>query len=115
MLMRPTRIGDLNLDGTVTIADFIGLASHFNNAGPNVTWQEGDINYDGAVTIADFITLASNFNQSYTGEVFAIDPADQQLLSSFAASVGATSAVPEPGMLGLLGIAAALLPRRRRR
>src|SRR5438105_4814580 len=37
ILIRPTKVGDLNLDGSVTIADFIALASHFNQAG---TWEE---------------------------------------------------------------------------
>src|SRR5207253_9967525 len=40
VLIRPTRIGDLNLDGAVTIADFIDLASNFNSTGG---WQEGDL------------------------------------------------------------------------
>ena len=53
LLIRPTIAGDLNLDGVVTISDFIDLASNFNQLG--VTWQEGDINYDGAVTISDLI------------------------------------------------------------
>jgi hypothetical protein len=110
IFIRPTKIGDLNLDGQVTISDFIDLASHFNGVG---TWQEGDLNYDGAITISDFIDLASNFNTSYSGEVFPISPADAQLLSDFAAAHGA--AVPEPATMGLLVFAAALLPRRRRR
>lgn len=108
--VRATRLGDLNLDGSTTIADFIALASHFNQPG---LWQDGDINYDGSVTIADFIALASNFNQSYTGETWAISAQDEKLLSSFAASVGA---VPEPGIMGsfLIGAFGLLLRRRRR-
>ena len=51
LYIRPTRVGDLNLDGSVTISDFIDLASHFNMG----TWQQGDLNYDGNVSISDFI------------------------------------------------------------
>jgi len=95
----------------VTISDFIDLASHFNGSGG---WQEGDLNYDGVVTISDFIDLASNFNTSYSGEVFPISAEDQQTLSNFAASIGAS--VPEPGTLGVIGaLAFGLLGRRRRR
>jgi hypothetical protein len=90
ILMRPTRIGDLNLDGSVTIADFIELASHFNQSG---LWSDGDVNFDGMVTIADFIDLGANFNQNYSGESFPISDHDQQMLSAFAASV------PEPASL----------------
>jgi len=108
---RATKLGDLNLDGVVTISDFIDLASHFNGSGG---WQEGDLNYDGVVTISDFIDLASNFNTSYTGEVWPINAADQQTLASFAASIGAN--VPEPGTMGLIALGAfGLLGRRRRR
>src|SRR5207237_9648260 len=91
VLIRLTRIGDLNLDGVVSISDFIDLASHFNGPG---TWQEGDLNYDGQVTIADFIDLASNFNTSYSGEVFPISAEDQQTLNAFAAAHGVSVAEP---------------------
>ncbi|HEV8606106.1 MAG TPA: autotransporter-associated beta strand repeat-containing protein [Tepidisphaeraceae bacterium] len=117
IFIRPTRIGDLNLDGQVTISDFIDLASHFNGSG---TWQEGDLNYDGQITISDFIDLASNFNATYAGGSTPINPSDQLTLSNFASGIGVDpavigSAVPEPSTLSLLTIGVcALLPRRRR-
>jgi hypothetical protein len=109
LLIRPTRIGDLNLDGQVTISDFIDLASHFNGAG---FWQDGDLNGDRLVTISDFIDLASNFGAAYAGGAFPISAADQLALDSFAADHGITL-VPEPSMFSLLFLAGALLSRRR--
>jgi len=106
ILIRPTRIGDLNLDGMVTISDFIDLASHFNSTG---TWQEGDLNYDGAVTISDFIDLASNFNTSYSGDTWPISPEDHQILIAFEAAN-----VPEPQIVGVLTGGWVFLARRRR-
>ena len=111
VLIRPTRIGDLNLDGVVTIADFIDLASHFNLIG-TATWQEGDLNYDRNVTIADFIDLAGNFNMSYAGDAWPISAADAAMLADFAQAHG----VPEPGVaLIMLGAVGALVRRRRAR
>jgi hypothetical protein len=53
-------VGDLNRDRTVSIADFITLASNFGKTG--ATYVEGDINFDGQVSIADFIDLSAKFN-----------------------------------------------------
>ena len=109
--VRATKLGDLNLDGQVSISDFLDLASHFGSAGG---WQEGDLNYDGSITISDFLDLASNFGSTYSGEIFPINAEDQQKLASFAASIGAS--VPEPGTMGLIAVGAfGLLGRRRRR
>src|SRR5207244_5913367 len=90
VLIRYTRIGDLNLDGTVTISDFIDLASNFNHIG-GATWQMGDVNYDSSVTISDFIDLASNFNQSVTGDAFPISEEDAAMLAHFAQANGASA------------------------
>ena len=60
--IRPGVIGDINFDNTVTIADFITLASNFNKSPAN--YADGDVNYDGSVSIADFIDLAANFNKT---------------------------------------------------
>jgi uncharacterized delta-60 repeat protein len=54
-----TIIGDLNLDRSVTIADFIDLSSNFNKTA--TSWISGDVNFDQKTTIADFIDLAGNF------------------------------------------------------
>jgi fibronectin-binding autotransporter adhesin len=111
VLIRYTRVGDLNLDGTVTISDFIDLASNFNHAG-GATWQMGDVNYDGSVTISDFIDLASNFNQSVSGDALPISGEDATMLADFAAENG-VSAVPEPSCLLMIPLAAFVFRRRR--
>ena len=74
VLVRPTVIGDLNLDGTVSISDFIDLASHFGASG--ATWADGDVNYDQNVTISDFIDLAANFGATFSGQTLPISQSD---------------------------------------
>jgi hypothetical protein len=111
LLIRTTRVGDLNLDGCVTISDFIDLASHFNSSG---FWDQGDMNGDGIISISDFIDLASNFNSCFDGTELSATPAEQQMLAAFAAEHG-VSVVPEPGSFSALLGAASLLRRRRRR
>jgi len=111
VLIRYTRIGDLNLDGTVTISDFLDLASHFNTVG-GATWQMGDVNYDGSVTISDFIDLASNFGQGVSGEVTATSNVDGAPVANFATDNG-VSAVPEPSWMSMLGAAGTIFLARR--
>ncbi|MEE9211021.1 MAG: dockerin type I domain-containing protein, partial [Phycisphaeraceae bacterium] len=92
MVMRPALPGDTNLDGMVTLSDFIQLQNHFGQVGG---WTDGDFNGDGMVTIADFAILQSNYGAG-TGS-------------------SAPGAVPEPatGLLVLIG--AGLACRRPRR
>jgi hypothetical protein len=78
IIVRPAVIGDLNLDNTVSISDFIDLSANFN--GSSTTWATGDLNYDDLTTIADFIDLSANFNTIYSGSstpapAFAPSPA----------------------------------------
>jgi len=110
ILIRPTRLGDLNLDGVVTISDLIELASNFNST--NKTWQEGDLNNDGVVTISDFIDLASNFNVTYSGQTIPLSQSDREALDAFAAAHGV--AIPEPASIAIIFFSslAALRPRR---
>jgi hypothetical protein len=108
VFIRSTQIGDLNLDGCVTISDFIDLASNFNKPG---FWFQGDLNGDGQITISDFIDLASNFNKCYDGTEFPIAATEQQMLTDFATANGATL-VPEPSAMWLLFAVVAVLIRR---
>jgi hypothetical protein len=110
--IRPVRVGDLNLDGRVTVADFIDLASNFNTIG-TATWQEGDLNYDRNVTLSDFIDLASNFNGAYNGESWPISEAEAALLNEFAAAHGV--AIPEPNTFTVMLITVGALSRRGQR
>ena len=93
VLVRYTRLGDANLDGTTGIADFSRLGANFNQPGG---WAQGDFNLDGTVGIADFSLLGANYNQS-AGDAFARG-----------------GAVPEPTAMGLLAVAGFALVRRRR-
>jgi len=93
-----TIVGDLNLDKTVSISDFIDLSANFNQAGG---WRQGDGNYDRNVTISDFIDLASNFGQSLIASppMISPQPAASKQLPLVPASEGA--AVDEPDVLVL--------------
>jgi hypothetical protein len=104
VLVRGTRYGDANLDGTVNLSDFNALASNFGTTGK--VWTQGDFNYDGTVNLSDFNLLAGNFGLAALGH----EPTPQDW-SNLAA------AVPEPGCISLMSLAGAapLLSRRRRR
>jgi len=66
IFIRPTRIGDLNLDGTVSIATSSPRRS-LQPKRPRHHLAGRRLNYDGSVSIADFIDLAANFNSNYAG------------------------------------------------
>ena len=69
-LLRYTRDGDADLNGSVNLNDFNRVAANFGQS--NKVWVHGDSNYDGVVNLADFNALAGNFGQTAAGpDVFA--------------------------------------------
>jgi hypothetical protein len=82
----------------VDVADLGTLASNWQTSAP---WTSGDFDYSGSVDVADLGLLASNWQAGVGGP---LGPSLQEAL----ASVGLGSiAVPEPGLMALLG---ALIP-----
>ena len=72
ILVRYTRAGDANLDGTVNLTDFNRLAGGFGATA--AYWTQGEFNYDRSVNLSDFNLLATNFGQSTST---AADDADE--------------------------------------
>jgi hypothetical protein len=74
-------LGDLNEDRTVSIADYITLASNFGTTG--ALYFQGDMNYDGTISIADFIDMGRAFgNELGTPPPAVPQPAAEVSISS---------------------------------
>jgi autotransporter-associated beta strand protein len=103
-----TYFGDVNIDGQVSGDDYTIIDSNLDTDPPvGLEWLSGDANLDGIVTGDDYTIIDSNLGLGSGSPLTA---------SSLSADFGELSrAVPEPGSLGLLFGAAALLSRRRRR
>jgi len=100
-LIRPTLIGDTNLDGAVNFTDLLALAQHYG--GTDVSWQLGDFDYDKSVGFDDLLALAQNYGSSLGAAVQLSQPTDP------------ASQAPEPDVLWTTGLAVIPLLRRRRR
>lgn len=111
VLIRFTKAGDTNLDGSVGFADLVSVAQHYGDSSGNRLWSEGDVNYDGNVGFADLVIIAQNY-----GSALPSLPVGADYPGGFAAAYAAAqAAVPEPGTISLLGATGLLLARRRRR
>lgn len=99
LLLKFTRFGDSDLNGTVNLADFNRLAANFGTSA--AFWHGGDFSYDGMVDLQDFNLLAGNFGLMASGTHIRAD--DWAALSAV---------VPEPVLCLLLPLA--LLARRNR-
>jgi hypothetical protein len=112
ILVRATIKGDSDLNGTVNFDDLLTLAQNYNVTGTG-EWYTGDFTFDGNVNFDDLLNLAQNYSAvlaidgQTTGSAFITD--------SFAGDWAlAMSLVPEPTSLATLGMASALISRRRR-
>ncbi len=101
-LPRSFRGGDANKDGLVNLQDFNVLAGNFGSTG--ASWTQADFNGDHLVNLQDFNILAGNFGLS--GSPLGTTAGDWSALAA---------AVPEPSVLGLLGLGVGFIARRRHR
>jgi hypothetical protein len=108
LLVMPTLIGDLNMDGAVNSLDYFALTPNLGKS--EMTWGSGDLNGDGDVNALDYFALTPNLGQT----VADLSPA----FGGAGGNPGApaiVSATPEPASLTLLGLGGVLLIGRRRR
>ena len=69
--LRATVYGDANLDGSVSFADLIALARHYNNAG-SASWDQGDFTFDGSAGFADLLALAHDYGKTLASPAVAV-------------------------------------------
>lgn len=104
------QLGDANLDGFVDTSDFAIWAQHLSEEGSYNKWARGDWNGDNVVDTSDFSIWADNLG----GIALTADLLSPYVGDAFALELVQIAAVPEPSVLGLLGVAGAMsLPRRR--
>jgi T5SS/PEP-CTERM-associated repeat protein len=109
ILVGPELLGDANVDGVVNFNDFVIVSQNFGSTGG---WVQGNFGTDAVVDFNDFVTFSQHFGQSWGGAT-NLELTEEQMsaMQAFSMSIGA----PEPGTLGLLGMAALMLARRRRK
>src|SRR5688572_9214037 len=100
VLVKYTYFGDTNLDGRVSIADYLAIDRGF--ARGSTGWANGDFDYSGAIDGTDFFLI----DQAFLGQGSALNG------TSAGAAPSAAAAVPEPSILCLL-IGTLLALRRR--
>jgi autotransporter-associated beta strand protein len=109
VLIKYTFVGDADLSGTITSADYaqIDNAFAYNSANPSTPmggWYNGDFNYDGLINGDDYTLIDNAFN-TQGATTFTAIPAEI-----------VSSVVPEPTTLAVLVMGAGgLLVRRRRK
>jgi autotransporter-associated beta strand protein len=94
--------GDVDLDGSVNVFDLVGVngAGRYGS-GLVADWSQGDFNYDSVTNVFDLVA------------VFGADVYNRGNYWPVATGSPGTAAVPEPGGLLIVGIAAAVAACRR--
>jgi hypothetical protein len=94
-----TYIGDTNMDGQVTPQDYTATDSNLGTSvDPAISWFYGDTNFDGNIDPTDYAGIDGALGLGVGNPLSAQGPA----------------AVPEPASIGLLGLGAIAVLRRRR-
>jgi hypothetical protein len=124
VLVKYTFVGDADLSGTITAADYLLIDSAFNynsnpaNAGHlEAGWRNGDFNYDSVINGDDYTLIDNAFNSQGTTTYAADSAGPAEMIANDTSQIAGagSSAVPEPSTLGLIGIGAlGLLSRHRR-
>ena len=104
VLIKYTYFGDTDLSGVVDGTDYSRIDSGFLTGATG--WFNGDFNYDGVINGSDYTLIDNAYNRQGASLAAQAAVATAQI---------ATSAVPEPATLGLMGIGAVGLLGRRRR
>jgi hypothetical protein len=104
ILVEYTYYGDTNLDGEVDGSDY----SRIDNGSLNhlTGWFNGDFNYDGVIDGSDYTLIDNAFNTQ--GASLAA------VASGTAQIDGSSSAVPEPGAMGMAAAGVCMLLSRRK-
>jgi autotransporter-associated beta strand protein len=124
IVVRPTLVGDTNMDGSVTFID-LGIVAQ-NLGAINSDWQHGDFNFDGTTNFLDIGLLAQNLSKTVLNTPLAEmvpDPSaaltaqwNLAVAEIQSNSVTQPADLPEPASIGVLALGAmGLMGRRRRR
>jgi autotransporter-associated beta strand protein len=118
VLVKYTYYGDNDLSGFTTLDDFTLFLVGLQNGG--TTWVQGDYDYSGLTTLDDFNLFIKGYQQqgASPSELEALINNVPMSEAERAAMLAAVDAVPEPGLLSSILVAAsaaALGVRRRRR
>jgi hypothetical protein len=68
VVVRYTWYGDMDLDGEVTVNDYLEFLHYYAQNPPpeNISWMTGDFNYDGQINVNDYLLLLDGY-ASQTG------------------------------------------------
>lgn len=125
ILVKYTWFGDSNLDGLITRTDYMMLDVGAASGGSKSGWLWGDFDYSGSINSQDYALIDNAALHGGTATTLAaemialhsVEFGDTYTTSMSALADGTyfNTNVPEPGMIGLIGIGAMRMLLRRRR